>query len=49
MVTAKEMSENIDPKNIPWDAIRTLLADAIYGGKIDNEYDQKILNSLTNI
>ena len=43
----KEMSDNIDPKNIPWDAIRTLLSEAIYGGKVDNEYDQKILNSMT--
>jgi dynein heavy chain 1 len=45
--STKEMSDNIDPKNIPWDAIRTLLSDTIYGGKVDNEYDQKILNSLT--
>ena len=42
-----EMSDNIDPKKIPWDAIRILLSETIYGGKIDNEYDQKILNSLT--
>ena len=41
------MSDNIDPKNIPWDAIRTLLSEAIYGGKVDNEYDQKILTSMT--
>jgi dynein heavy chain 1 len=45
--STKEMSDNIDPQSIPWDAIRTLLSEAIYGGKIDNEYDQKILNSLT--
>lgn len=45
--STKEMSDNIDPKNIPWSAIRTLLSEAIYGGKVDNAYDQKILNSLT--
>ena len=42
-----EMSDNLDPKKIPWDAIRVLLGETIYGGKIDNKYNQKILNSLT--
>lgn len=37
---------NIDPAKIPWDAIQTLLKETVYGGKIDNEFDQKILNSL---
>ena len=29
------------------DAIRVLLGETIYSDKINNEYDQKILNSLT--
>lgn len=37
---------NIDPNRIPWDAIRTIIAQSMYGGKIDNEYDHKILLSL---
>jgi dynein heavy chain 1 len=37
---------NIDPAKLPWQAIRVLLTQNIYGGKIDNEYDRKILNSL---
>lgn len=41
------MSDNIDPEDIPWVAIRTLISETIYGGKVDNEYDIKILNSLT--
>lgn len=45
--STKEMSDNIDPKSIPWSAIRTLLGETIYGGKVDNEYDQKILDSMT--
>jgi len=28
------------PEKVPWDAFRTLLSDCIYGGKIDNEFDQ---------
>jgi dynein heavy chain 1 len=26
---------NIDPKTLPWEAIRTLLIDNVYGGKVD--------------
>jgi dynein heavy chain 1 len=39
--------ESIDPDKIPWDALRTLVSQSIFGGKIDNNFDQKILNSLT--
>ena len=39
---------NIDPDKIPWDALRTLISQSIFGGKIDNEFDNKILNSLVN-
>ena len=37
---------NIDPEKLPWDAIKTILCHNLYGGKIDNEYDNKILESL---
>jgi dynein heavy chain 1 len=40
--------ETIDPDKIPWDALRTLAADSIFGGKVDNEYDLKILQSLVD-
>ena len=40
---------NIDPEKIPWDAIRTIIHQSMYGGKIDNEYDMKILESLVNL
>ena len=40
---------NIPPKQIPWDAIRTIIHQSMYGGKIDNEYDMKILESLVNL
>lgn len=39
---------NIDIDKIPWDAFRTILIQNIYGGKIDNEYDSKVLISLVN-
>lgn len=40
--------EAIDPDKIPWDALRTLISQSIFGGKIDNEFDQKILQSLVD-
>eukprot|EP01129_Flabellula_baltica_P006002 TRINITY_DN2210_c0_g1_i2.p1 TRINITY_DN2210_c0_g1~~TRINITY_DN2210_c0_g1_i2.p1 ORF type:complete len:4545 (+),score=1094.61 TRINITY_DN2210_c0_g1_i2:1851-13637(+) len=36
---------NVDPTTIPWNAVRTLLGEAIYGGRIDNEFDQRLLES----
>jgi dynein heavy chain 1 len=39
---------NISPEKIPWDAIRTLLRESVYGGRIDNEFDQKLLDSFVN-
>lgn len=39
---------NIDIDKIPWDAFKTILIQNIYGGKIDNEYDSKVLISLVD-
>ncbi|CAB4007938.1 Cytoplasmic dynein 1 heavy chain 1, partial [Paramuricea clavata] len=39
---------NISPDKVPWDALRTLLTQAIYGGRIDNEFDQRLLSSFVN-
>ena len=41
MVAGKKQS----PEKVPWDALRTLLSQCIYGGKIDNEFDQRLLAS----
>uniref|UniRef100_A0A8C3ASK7 Cytoplasmic dynein 1 heavy chain 1 n=1 Tax=Cyclopterus lumpus TaxID=8103 RepID=A0A8C3ASK7_CYCLU len=37
--------QNIAPDKIPWAALKTLMAQSIYGGRIDNEFDQRLLNS----
>ncbi|XP_050421392.1 dynein heavy chain, cytoplasmic isoform X3 [Adelges cooleyi] len=42
--TAKNRT-NLPPEKIPWDALVTLLSQCIYGGKIDNDYDQRLLAS----
>ncbi|XP_013402014.1 cytoplasmic dynein 1 heavy chain 1-like isoform X1 [Lingula anatina] len=39
---------NLPPEKIPWDALRILLSQCIYGGKIDNDFDQRLLNSFLN-
>ena len=36
---------NLPPEKVPWKAIRTLLSDCIYDGKIGNEFDQRMLSS----
>lgn len=36
---------NISPDKLPWDAFGTLLGQSIYGGRIDNDFDQRLLQS----
>merc|ERR1712137_1169127 len=43
--SAAQGRDNIDPERIPWEAIRTLLGQSVYGGRIDNEFDQRLLDS----
>lgn len=37
--------QNIAPDKIPWAALKTLMAQSIYGGRIDNDFDQRLLNT----
>ena len=36
---------NLPPEKVPWDMIRTMFGQCIYGGKIDNDFDQRLLTS----
>ncbi|KDN51345.1 cytoplasmic dynein heavy chain 2 [Tilletiaria anomala UBC 951] len=45
--TAKGRS-NIDPASIPWGALRALLKQSIYGGKVDNNADQLLLDTFVD-
>ncbi|KAG5439721.1 hypothetical protein PCANB_000003 [Pneumocystis canis] len=38
---------NISPEKIPWEAIRLLLCDSIYGAKIDSDNDLELLHKMT--
>ncbi|RXW18442.1 hypothetical protein EST38_g7401 [Candolleomyces aberdarensis] len=39
---------NIDPATIPWDALRTLIKQSVYGGRVDSDFDQRILDSFVD-
>ena len=39
---------NLPPEKVPFDAICTLFGQCIYGGKIDNDFDQQLLTSFLN-
>lgn len=39
---------NLPPEKVPWDAIGILFGQCIYGGKIDNDFDQRLLTSFLN-
>jgi dynein heavy chain 1 len=39
---------NVDPENIPWDAIRTLVKQSVYGGRVDSDFDQRILDAFVD-
>ena len=36
---------NLPPNKVPFNAIYTLLSDCVYGGKIDNDFDRRLLNT----
>lgn len=45
IATAAKGRANVDPAVIPWDAIRSLLRESVYGGKVDTQFDQALLDS----
>jgi dynein heavy chain 1 len=38
---------NVDPAEIPWRALRSLLTTSIYGGRVDSVFDQRVLASFS--
>ncbi|EGO28454.1 hypothetical protein SERLADRAFT_445906 [Serpula lacrymans var. lacrymans S7.9] len=39
---------NVDPAIIPWDALRTLIKQSVYGGRVDSDFDQRILDTFVD-
>ncbi|KAJ2796074.1 dynein heavy chain, partial [Coemansia helicoidea] len=43
LTRAAQGRANIAPERIPWDAIRSLLVESVYGGRIDSAFDHRVL------
>ncbi|WVQ81477.1 hypothetical protein IAT38_003601 [Cryptococcus sp. DSM 104549] len=39
---------NVDPAQIPWAAICTLIKQAVYGGRVDSDYDQRVVDAFVD-
>ncbi|WWC91126.1 uncharacterized protein L201_006067 [Kwoniella dendrophila CBS 6074] len=39
---------NVDPAQIPWIALRTLIKQAVYGGRVDSDYDQRVVDAFVD-
>lgn len=39
---------NINPAHIPWTALRTLIKQAVYGGRVDSDYDQGVVDAFVD-
>ncbi|CAH0480997.1 unnamed protein product [Peronospora belbahrii] len=37
---------HVAPDNIPWTAIRITLKESVYGGRVDNTFDQELMDTL---
>ncbi|KAI4519311.1 dynein heavy chain [Schizophyllum commune Loenen D] len=48
LVAASKGKANVDPATIPWDALRTLVKESVYGGRVDSDFDQRIVNSFVD-
>ena len=40
--------QNVDPEKLPWEAIRTTLCKGVFGGRITDDSDQDVLDSLVS-
>ena len=40
---------SVDPATTPWDALRTLINQSVYGGHVDSDFDQRILDAFIDM
>ncbi|ORX39193.1 dynein heavy chain, N-terminal region 1-domain-containing protein [Kockovaella imperatae] len=48
LTTLAKGKANVDPAQIPWVAIRTLIKQAVYGGRVDSDYDQRVVDAFVD-
>lgn len=46
LIDMKGARTNMPLEMMPWEAMQRIVTENVYGGKIDNEYDEKILRSI---
>ena len=46
--TMSKGKANVDPAQIPWIALRTLIKQAVYGGRVDSDYDQRVVDAFVD-
>jgi len=39
---------HVSPEMIPWEAIRTLLSESVYGGRVENEFDEAVVEGFVS-
>jgi dynein heavy chain 1 len=40
-----KLKSHVDPRELPWAALCTLLSQSLYGGRVDDAFDQSVLDS----
>jgi dynein heavy chain 1 len=43
--SGQKLKSHIDPRELPWAALCTLLSQSLYGGRVDDSFDQSVLDS----
>ncbi|KAK8843995.1 hypothetical protein IAR55_006788 [Kwoniella newhampshirensis] len=48
LTTLAKGKANVDPAQIPWAALCTLIKQAVYGGRVDSDYDQRVVDAFVD-
>jgi dynein heavy chain 1 len=43
--TVAKGRSHVDPEEIPWSALHAMLGQSLYGGRVDNPFDQRLLDA----
>ncbi|CAM9536041.1 unnamed protein product [Choristocarpus tenellus] len=46
--SAASGGQHISPEKVPWEALRALLGQSVYGGRVDSRFDQELLEGFVS-